>query len=215
MELDDFKQAWQASTAAAEATAAPLDGARIRELLRTRSSSALAKLRRNLLIDAVSSLVGIPVLLYWSWQADVHIQALLGVAAVLAGGLSVALLYFRWQAGISLDPTLPLVEQLRSTVQVTERYLRIYERSLAALTMVALALGLGIGLILGAKAVQAVPQLPRPGWKFLLITSASFVAGYFITAGIYRITLRLFYGRHLDTLRACLAELEEVPAAPA
>lgn len=206
MDLDDFKQAWQTQPAPADTA---LDAPRIRELLRQRSHSALAKMRRNMLLEAVSSLVGIPVLLYFSWQADFRIQILLGLAALLAAGLSVALLYFRWRVGTSPDPGLSLVEQLRSTVRDTENYLRLYERSLVWLTLVALALGLGIGLIVGSKAAHAVPQLPRPGWRFFLWTSASFVIGYFITAGIYRITLRVFYGRHIDTLRACLAELEE------
>jgi hypothetical protein len=205
MELDDFKHAWQAAAPSADP---PLDAARIRELLRRRSHSALAKLRRNLLLEGLSSLVGIPVMLYWSWQADSRIQVLLGLAALLAGGLAVALLYFRWRVG-SPDPALPLLDQLRSTVGLTERYLRLYERSLVGLTLVALALGFGVGLIKGSKVLHAASWLPRPGWRALLIASASLVIGFFITTGIYRLTLHFFYGRHLRTLRTCLAELEE------
>lgn len=208
-ELDDLKQLWQEFRPARKE---PLfDQAQLTAMLRTRSEGVLARLRRNMILEATFGALVVLVL------GAVVVLDLVRGNALLFGAMGVLLLpffgYYWWTLRLMRSfQTNPgsLRERLRDTVAALESSLRLYTRMNMALIPPALLLGGWLGMNLGAGQSRH-PTGQRLGHLVLVLLGA-LVSILLITALFYPLIRWLVwktYGVHLQKLKDCLRELEE------
>jgi hypothetical protein len=194
-ELEDMKQIWQQTPPAAATT---LDAAQIHALLASRSKSAFAKLRQNLLLEAVLAVFLEVFLLKRAFSApDVGTSiAIAQVAVVLLPCFYFYYLGFRdLQKGVNLGNNLR--DTLRASVAFWRRALKIYFWGGVLLFPVVILAALQYKMeAQGASLEGGLPLL------------AKVLGGTLFAAVIVWFLIRATYGAQVRKMEACLRELE-------
>ena len=208
MELDELRRRWQ-QAAAAEAPAAS-DAALSLQLLERGSRSAVAKLRRN----AVMELSFTVVLLLLSGGALIYLkeaqsQAMMIWLIILCLGSIISYHRHLLRGVRSLpDADAPVREQLTQQLNDVRKTMRgSYQSALWTLPV-----SFGIPLCFGLNRLLS-NYSGKLFWMQLGILLLSTIGiGFFAYFGMRafgRQYLQTLYGQHLDQLEASLAELEE------
>ena len=206
MELDDFRRGWQQPTAA-EAPAA-LNTRALTRLLARRSNNPIAKMRRNVWLEAGSMVVLLilcgTALVY---AQDPHSRAMsswLIVMCLLSG------VYYRRKLLVLRDlsdVSGALHEHVVRQLGSMRALIRLYYRA----TLWSLPIYFGIGMVfLGQRIISDVSGQRLMVSLSILVVVYAVLGGltYFLMRWYMRWWIQRLYGQHLDRLEALLRELE-------
>ncbi len=206
MELDDLRRQWQRPQPTTDPPA--LNASELRQLLAQKSSSIIAKLRRNARVELALN--------YGILAIATPVAALAPVLWVrLFGGLLglvalICIFYFHRKLRLLRsmgDPTGNLRGHLLRLIGGLRILIRFYYR--LTLAMIPLTL-----LLMGVMSVTSVLKVVTPTKIWLLVavlTGLGFIM-YLPVAHSTKRYLHWLYGQHLDRLEGQLRELDETPA---
>lgn len=199
-ELDDMKQLWQNNPA----PVSPLDEQQLSSMLSMRSKTALGKLRKNLLLEA---LLGVGLLVLLIRQAIVAPTDQARFAMIEMALLILPLFIFYYyglqslQKGLSFSGSLR--ESLQESIAYWERSLRVYFWG-------------GMFLLPATIIAAASYRMGLNGETSILLYGSSTAVvllkmlGLTLFAGaIVLVLIRFSYGIYVEKLKQCLAELQE------
>lgn len=201
-EPDALKQLWQAA-AQHDAEHHRLRPEQLEPLLKGRTRSALRTMQWNVLLEALLGLALMGFFLWLSFRLP-ELRWVCRAAAVFFSPLYI--LYYRnfRQLQAAESVTGHLRDQLQHTLRYWESALRLY----VWMTMALLPPFFLVGGVLGAYEageLEAVQKVIINRWYFWLPAMAALTWAMF---PLVRWLVRFSYGRHLEKLKICLAELE-------
>lgn len=206
MELENFRRTWQ-QVAPAEAQPA-LDTVALERLLARRSSSPVAKMRRNVWLEIGFAVLGLiasgMMLVYTSTDHNRAMAAWVGLICLIS------CVYYRRKVAVlhSLnDANGPLREQVERQLSNLRSLTKLYYQA----TMWTLPVSFGIGFLFPVVRIQQDPegQYQLLLWGGLLLIGAlTFFLGYVFLRYFTRWYIQRLYGQHLDRLEAILRDLQ-------
>lgn len=198
-ELDDMKQLWQNTPAAAST----LDEQHVLTLISTRSKSALEHLRKNMLIETGFAVLVIIFLTYRTFTAPTEQVRFALIQLTLLLFPLFLFYYFGLQnlkRGISFTGNLKTA--LTESVAFWERALRLYFwGGLMLLPIIVIAL---IWYRMGIYGPGNALFFTGSTWVIL----TKFTVFIAVIAVIVWVLIRISYGVYVDRLKKCLKELE-------
>jgi hypothetical protein len=206
MELDDFKAFYQAHFELVPNKSGPV----LEEMLRKRSHTAIERILRNLLWEVGAALFIMLVLavVMVSWPSTIF--RWVGGSLVIVSVVQVVLFigqYRQLRDRLNCPPG-SVRHYLQEMEAIISRFVRIYYRFCMGSIPVGLLLGGFIGATEDASdpAFSALPEKPTIFFTVVcLLLSIGLVMGTYFMLKWY---IHQLYGRYLDELRACIAQLE-------
>lgn len=212
MELDELKTLINQKLATEHAERSAED---IRNLLNRRTASVIDKLKRSLWIEIICCIIGIVLFAGISIMSHYHsLRIYFSVFTILAGiflGIVIHLLRKTQRLSASALP-------VKSNLQTITALIREFNKRYFQFTMALLPVCFAFAFILGYTDKEKIdmpvldqliiPHL-KSGWNvivfLLLYLGGLSVALYYFTKWY----LRKLYGRYVDQLTECMAELED------
>lgn len=212
MELDELKTLINHKLATDHAERSAED---IRILLNRRTASVIDKLKRSLWIEVICCVIGILLFAGISIFGKYHsLRIYFSVFTVLAiVFLGIVIHLLRKTKRLSAS-TLPVKSNLQTITALIKEFSKRYFQFTMALLPVCFAFALVLGyadhdkIDIPVLDKELVPRL-RTGWK-LIVFLVLYLGG--LSAALYYFTkwyLRKLYGRYVDQLTECIAELED------
>lgn len=205
MNLEALKSIWQ-EVNVQETPAESLAIAELREMLAARSRSTLKSLRRMILWESGLVLLMGGLILAWLLSGGVGVSLMEVAGVFLFLGISARFYWVKYRA---LHPPAlrdaDLKTALTHITEVLDRYLRFYR--FLAVACVPLFAGGGVvyGLLRQGRAEGFDPAgVSFGGWVFVAVSTLLFVGIMVLFSRGYT---RRYYGRRLEALQSCLAEL--------
>jgi Ca2+/Na+ antiporter len=201
MEIEDLKDIWKKQSEAFT----PKDTSELANMLKGRSTSIIAKLKRNVWFELVFTyVVGIALLVYGvtlrsGWLSSVSISLVLLFCLYSFYYVKKLKLLNRFDANENLR------ENLRRLIKSLKGYLRFYKRSYAILYPLYFFLGLFFKAVeYGAEGF--IEHISRPQMIAVLVVFATvfFACSMWLTNWY----LKKLYGNHLEKLESILGELD-------
>jgi hypothetical protein len=205
MNLDDLKSAWKTANEQ-QLVEQQVSAEEVRAIVQTRSRSALARINRNIVGEAIAVVVlGVAALAYLGISSGNNIVEI--STTLLYIGASLVFYRYKYRALNSNEITADsLSTSLRQLVKRMQGFLRIYDYMIVIGVPLAAVLGLWYGW-----TRQPLPIAPSDAalWKIIVLTCV--VAVLFIGCWIWlsRWYIKRVYGKHFAELTACLHELVE------
>jgi nitrogen regulatory protein PII-like uncharacterized protein len=202
MELDELKTLWNQYH---DQQTVEVDRNDIHHMLKGRSSDALGKIRRNLLIEAIIGFISTPLFVYFALNQPLKIITLVSVfLAILLTGICGLYLFKYRELGLLPLNEYNLKENLEALIsrfkQYQKQYYWINMLFMLALFIPALIIGISI------KANGEV------GYLLTSVRSQLILGGIYVLAALLMHPYILwvsqcFYGKHVDKITSCLNEL--------
>lgn len=202
MELDDLKSVWKKSPGFAQKTDAELSA-----MLRGRSMSIVAKIRRNVILELAFSFVASIALFIYALS--------LPNGALKSTAISIIVLFFIYSIYYYKKLILinrfdavdnNLKQTLRSLINGLTNYLRFYRTSYLILYPIFFVLALLFGFIDTGKEIF-LKIISQP--KVLFYLGALALSFFFLGTWFTKWYLHKLYGMHVAKLAFMLKELEE------
>ena len=206
MNLEALKSIWQEMNVQ-EAPAESLAIDELREMLAARSRDTLRSLRRMILWESGLILLMGGLILAWLLAGGIAFSTTELTVVALFLGISARFYWVKYRA---LHPPALRDADLKTTLthitEALDRYLRFYR--FVSIACVPLFAGGGVvyGLLKQGQAEGFDPAgVSFAGWAFVALSTLLFSGLMVLFSRWYT---RRYYGRRLDALRACLAELD-------
>lgn len=208
MELDALKSQLKEKLATDHANRSDAD---LRELLKRKTNSVIAKLKRSLRFEIISAII---ITLGFAWVGIASsyraFRIYFSVFAVVSV-LFVFLLFYLLRRTKELgDTVLPVKSNLQTLVSILNEFQRRYFQ----FTMALIPICFIFSFILGYQEEKPIPAMEKMAHR--LFSEQWQVIVFFITymaalaVGAYYFTkwyLRKLYGKYVSELKACIAEL--------
>jgi len=203
MNLEELKDIWQSQVSTAP-THSPeaLSG-----MIRKRSQTALARINRNIKLEALIMLV-VGMVSAWQWaQGNTFLQEM-WIGFTVFSALSLVFYARKYQRLNQVDTTrLSLKESLEHTARTMKGYMRLYFYATLFLIPVLSIGGIFYGFAEAAAEEQkTLADTPLAGWLILGAISLIYVGLSYLFARWY---VHRLYGVHYQELQDCLQELNE------
>ncbi len=206
MELDDLRRQWQRPQPATDPPA--LNLGELRQLLTQKSSSIIAKLRRNARVELALNYgilaLGAPVAALAPVLWVRLFGGLLGMVAVIC------IFYFHRKLRLLRSMGDP-ADDLRGHLLRLTSGLRLLIRFYYRLTLAMIPLTLLLMGIMSATSVLKIVTSTKLWLLAVVLTGLGFIL-YLPIAHSTKRYLHWLYGQHLDRLEGQLRELDEAPA---
>lgn len=211
MELDEFGDLFNARFEQPPIEKSTED---ISQQLRSRSGTALDRIMRNLLLEVGMGVAAIIIMTMAAYRLNsLTIRWLSVIIWILSIGQIVA---FTWQYRKLKRMIQPIATDLRShlqqQIQVIDRFVKMYLAFCLWSIPVGFVLGGFLGYTVAANGLNDPFLRPLDELKLslvgvivVLVLVLGLLVGLFFMIKAY---IRWLYGRHLDQLKACLAELD-------
>jgi len=203
MELDELKTLWNRYH---DQQTVEVNRNDIHHMLKGKSSDALGKIRRNLLIEAIIGFITTPLFIYYALKQPLEIITLVSVflAVLLIGLCGLYLFKYRELGRLPLDEY-NLKDNLEALMnrfrQYQKQYYWINMLFMLALFIPALIIGISI------KANGEVSYLINSTRSQLILGGIYILAALLMHPYILWVS-QCFYGRHVDKIASCLDELD-------
>lgn len=209
MDFNDIKKTWKNSFNKNEV----LDKSKIEAQLKVKSKSntALNKVKRNYIIDLGAGLILMILILFWMfYKIDSDFKYYLISFSVLFFGLILYWTVYNFlkikDTSISTDQLKPALKQ---TIKDIERYVNFNKSTFAKYLLMPFSIGLGMLISVFDDAgnlpiyeILSTKELIRMG-IFLIVASAIFIT-------ISQYYNKKMYKQHLDELKKCLDEFDDL-----
>ncbi|MGD1841082.1 MAG: hypothetical protein ACFB0B_09320 [Thermonemataceae bacterium] len=204
MELDALKTLWKEQQEAVQEEIKPIEAAQLLALLRQRSHSVVAKIKRNLLGEVILSLaIGVLFLAFIPSLSNTTLQiTLTSFIVFFCSATSMVYLYFwRW-----IKSNYDLSDNLRAATQrlifCMERAIKISLYCNMVLIPLGTTLGGLYGYALGGKPIDLYSNVSFTV-TMVLILLFSILMAY----PLHRLYINKLYRKHLKHLKAVLEEM--------
>ncbi|MEA5401874.1 hypothetical protein VB776_03030 [Arcicella sp. DC2W] len=197
MELDELKYIWQ-QTSLESISSQVIGNDEFLAMMKGKSNAVITKLKRNLILEILVSILFLPVFLYFIFFTDVAIfHKYVCSILIFTTVATLVIFWVEYRSLQAFETRLDLITSLKITVKQFSKFIRIYMIINYILLFPMMFYGLIVGLELNGETLSL---------KFLLIyTIIISPLGYFWI----KFYIRKVYGQHLDKLKNCLAELAE------
>lgn len=209
MDFNDIKKTWKNSFNKNEV----LDKSKIEAQLKVKSKSntALNKVKRNYIIELVTGLILTILILYWIfYKIDSDFKYYLFLFTSLFSGL---VLYWTTYNFLKIKNTSISANQLKpalsQTIKDIERYVSFNKSTFAKYLLLPISIGLGmlIGILDSAKNMSIAEILTTKELIKMGITLVILSALFIPLSQYYN---KKMYKQHLDELKKCLTEFDDI-----
>ena len=181
--------------------------------IKSKSNTALKKVKRNYLFELIG---GGGIFLYFMLWLNVNVEnhkiIVLSFCILFFGSL----LSFSWRNYNRIRKTVISADQLRPALQKTikdiERYVNFNKSNFTKFILLPFAIifGLGLGIFIGAGEKEISEILSLIKNEVLIKIIIVFVVGLGITIPLSQYLNKKMYKQHLDELKQCLKDFEEI-----
>ena len=176
----------------------------LEEILVKKSQKSLRLLRRNFFIEAGINIFILPVIIYFILNSDFMIQPFDFIFSAFVGIILIVFLIHMYKSYKKIyqyeDTGLQLAYKLRNQVIRLERFIRDYYK----FSYVAYSLG----FIFGLSA-----ELPEETTLIIIDMGGGILFGviflFLVVRPLMKFYIKKLYGKHLESLKSFLSELEE------
>jgi FtsH-binding integral membrane protein len=208
MELDQYKDDLKQMLNQSLPEKTPVD---LEKLLKGRSQSALDKIRRNMYLEIVLGVLitlGVGVASAWHTSRVAWLMATLMVVIVVVQAIG-----FWWQSKkmVNVSPDDDIQQALTRLIAHVERFVHLYLQFNRVVYAVSLLLGAGLGFRLAIydeqdSILQAFQEVLD---QHIILSTVLSIFLIVLGWAIVRWWIRVGYAQYLQTLKECLAELNE------
>ncbi len=176
----------------------------LEKILVKRSQKSLRLLRRNFFIEAGINIFILPVIIYFILRSDFMAQPFDFIFSALISVFLIAFLIYMYSSYMKIyqyeDTGLQLAYKLNKQIIRLEIYIRDYYKFIY--------IAYFLGLIFGLSA-----ELPADSRSVIIEMGGGIIFGivflFLIVRPLMKIYIKKLYGSHLDSLKKCLAEIDE------
>ncbi len=200
MELDELKNIWQ--LASQESISSQIvQKEELSLMIKRKSKDALSKLKRNMVIESILSLLCFPFFIYIILLPDIAVfhKYVCGILFVVTA-IILGFFWVEYRIIQNFDANVDLITSLKSTVQQLSKFIRIYLIFNCILLLPMMFYGSIVGLETSGLEISS---------NFLLINGLVTILISPLGYWWVKFSLKKVYQQHLEKLKNCLAELEE------
>ena len=203
MQLDELKILWKA-----DSEPDPFDRDTLRQMLKNRSNSAIAKIRKNIWMEIILLVVMAVGALAWFAFRSLPVHWIEWVLFALLFPTNGLLYWYKVKVFVQRDEvSQDLVHSLDSYIQKLDAYLSMYkwvmQFLIPLLSIVGILYGFTFALVEDGKGFEDLP------WPVFLILAVVTVIYIFMAMRFTKWYIRKLYGNHLEELKTVREELNE------
>lgn len=200
MELDELKNIWQ-KTSQESISSQIVQKEELSLMIKGKSKDALSKLKRNMVIESILSLLCFPFFIYIILLPDIAVfhKYVCGILFVVTA-IILGFFWVEYRIIQNFDANVDLITSLKSTVQQLSKFIRIYLIFNCILLLPMMFYGSIVGLETSGLEISS---------NFLLINGLVTILISPLGYWWVKFYLKKVYQQHLEKLKNCLAELEE------